>query len=333
MIFIEQITCLNELGWRENLEDTIYPPPGEATSNNNLFLVCDGVGGESKGEIASLIATREFAKYFDETPPEKNFIADDYLGQAQQHVLMEMRKYADIHPEALRMSTTLTLAYVNVKGVLAAWCGDSRIYHIRKGQIVWRSADHSLVAKLVEDGELTHEEAKNHPQRNVITRSLTASGKISDIDSKWLTDIQNDDYIMLCTDGVMEQISEPILEEIMSDPNEDKKSLFLKYSLGKTNDNFSLYLLKFSNTNAVTTKKRTKKGGFLLLWIIAVLLISAACGYAWITYFNHGINPFFSKKPKQSDTSETIIKKKKSSEAVLPELQKPDVIKNGQHKK
>lgn len=332
MILASKIIYLNELGGRGNLEDDLYPPPGTATEKDNLFLVCDGVGGENKGEVASHIAVTEFPVFFKESPPGEEFDTDIYLGNAQIHVLNEMRKYAEVHPDAIKMSTTLTLAYFTEKGILTAWCGDSRIYHLRNGKVLWQSTDHSLVAKLVERGEITEHEAINHAQRNIIIRSLSASGKAAVIETKWLSDIEENDYLMMCTDGVLENIDDQKLEAILTDPNEDKKSLFMNYCSGKTKDNFSLYLLKLSVRNPATpaaNKPPKARTTFPTLLFVIVLLIAAASVYLWINYFDvnfERINIF--KSHKATTQKKELIKndvsgkheasQKKDSSAIIP---------------
>jgi serine/threonine protein phosphatase PrpC len=338
MIIVCDIIYLNELGGRENLEDAIYPPPGTAEEGDKLFLVCDGVGGENKGEVASHIASTEFPVFFDAFPPGEGFDADTYLSRAQNHVLGEMRKYAEAHPDAIKMSTTLTLAYVTKKGVLTAWCGDSRIYHIRNGNILWQSIDHSLVAKLVEQGEITEHEAINHAQRNIIIRSLSASGKTADIDTKWLTDIRDNDYIMLCTDGVLENLNDARIEEILTNIQDDKKTLFLNYSLGKTRDNFSLYLFKLVNQKTAEETKyatpvspqKSKKPFPLLLFIIIVLIVAAGAYLVLnIRYFN--IGGIFKSNTDTVKTEPVVMpraNKNDTPKTIAPALPKPDTVKN-----
>ena len=255
MTSIKQVSYINSIGQRPQLEDSIYPPPGEATNEDRLFMVCDGVGGESMGEEASRIACEEFASYFRKNPPVKNRLSKEYIKGAQQVVLKKMAGYADEYPEAEKMSTTLTLAYLGENDISIAWCGDSRIYHLRGGKVIWRSTDHSLVANLVKHGEITEEEASKHPQRNVITRSLSASGKPSEIDIYHINDLYDGDYIMLCTDGILEQIDDDILKGILQNENEDKIPLFMTCCQGKTRDNFSLYLLKLSVSGKPALKK------------------------------------------------------------------------------
>lgn len=158
-----------------------------------------------------------------------------------------MKNFSLQHPGTSRMGTTLTLVYIGVNHISAAWCGDSRIYFFRNGKILWRSEDHSYVNALVKHGEITPEEARSHPKRNVITSSLSANGNDSEIDLYHMGDVRENDTFLLCTDGLLEQISEDLLLKILSDSRDDKESLFLHYSKEKTKDNFSMYLLVLNN--------------------------------------------------------------------------------------
>lgn len=250
MISIEQITYLNEIGHWAKQEDSIYPAPGKAAISDKLFMVCDGIGGENMGEEASRIACEEFAVFFNQNTPRRGILTDVYIKEAQSHVLQQMRNYAADHPEAQWMGTTLTLVYLNDNMISAAWCGDSRIYHLRQGEIIWRSTDHSLVEDLVRNGEITEKEARIHPQRNIITRALSASGGASEIETHIIRDARDGDYIMLCTDGILEQINEDRLREITLSHANNKRSLFMEYCRDATKDNYSLYLLKLNNDSS-----------------------------------------------------------------------------------
>jgi protein phosphatase len=246
MISIEQIAYVNEIGQRPKQEDSIYPVPGKATVSDKLFIVCDGVGGENLGEEASRIACEAFASFFNENEPKPGALTNAYIRAAQSYVLQQMRNYAETHPEAQRMSTTLTLAYLGDDTISVAQCGDSRIYHLRGGKVIWCSTDHSLVGDLVRRGEITEKEARIHPYRNVITRALSASGQPSEIEIHIIRDVQDGDYLMLCTDGLLEQINDDRLREIVLAQAENKKDLFMEYCKGVTHDNFSLYLLELN---------------------------------------------------------------------------------------
>jgi len=97
---------------------------------------------------------------------------------------------------------------------------------------------------LVQHGKITKEEARTHPHRNIITRALSEGGNPSEIENHIIRDIQDGDCIMLCTDGVLEQIDDDRLKEIILNDAENKRSLFMAYCQNATNDNYSLYLLK-----------------------------------------------------------------------------------------
>lgn len=317
MITTLSITCLNEQGKRENIEDAIYPNLGEATPTDRLFLVCDGVGGESKGEEASRITTESLANYFVTNLFNEKLDEAKYLSDAQLYVIEQMEAFIHENPEAERMSTTLTLAYLAESKILTAWCGDSRIYHFRNGNVLWRSEDHSMVSMLVKTGEISESEAENHPQKNIILRSINANSKPSDIETHWLTDIQTGDYLLLCTDGVLEQMNDERFKSILKNENSDKRILFLNYCEGKTSDNFSLYLIKLKTDkpNIVNIKNKNNQLVVIIGILIAVILV---------------LMLFFllpSKNPKTSlpkrDTSintkpQSKVQKHKESDVVIP---------------
>ncbi|MBS1521829.1 MAG: serine/threonine-protein phosphatase [Bacteroidetes bacterium] len=307
MISIEQITYLNEIGQRPQLEDSIYPAPGKATVSDKLFMVCDGVGGENMGEEASRIACEGFSTFFEQNIPLRGALTDTYIRAAQTYVLQQMRNYTVEHPEAQKMSTTLTLAYLNGNNVSVAWCGDSRIYHLSKGEVIWRSADHSLVGNLVRHGEITEEEARIHPQRNIITRALSAAGEPSEIETHIIRDVQDGDYIMLCSDGVLEQITDGRLKEIALSHANNKRSLFMEYCSDVTKDNFSLYLLKLNNDSSGGAVTGSKKMTIPVLLSIVILLVLAIL-------FRGPIKKLF----KSSEDKHEVVISKKSPESSGP---------------
>ena len=134
---LNNIFYLNEQGKRKNLEDNIFPRPGNATLKDKLFIVCDGVGGLNKGEEASRIACEAISNNLKQYSKKEISIIE--IGKAVEYSITEMQAYASVNPIAEHMSTTLTLAYLQANGVWVAWCGDSRIYHIRNGNILWQS--------------------------------------------------------------------------------------------------------------------------------------------------------------------------------------------------
>lgn len=236
-----------EKGGRLNNEDSIYPLPETVSSNQNLFLVCDGVGGAEKGEIASSLACESFRAYF-ETFLDKD-VSADFINKTIHYTETRFDDYVAAHPEAKGMATTLTMVFLGSKGITLAHVGDSRIYHIRKGEIIYRTEDHSLVGSLVRLGKITKEEALRHPQRNVILRAIQGTQHSTEADVMFLTDIQAGDYLFMCTDGVLERLTDDSLSEIFgqNDSPEEIKNKVFTSCCGKTRDNFSFYIIPIQN--------------------------------------------------------------------------------------
>lgn len=232
------------MGRRANNEDTISPPKGLATVNDRLFIVCDGVGGEKKGEVASDIVCRAIPEFLSRQPFSDSTLVDR-IQKSIHYANAKLADYTATDTDAKRMSTTVALVYLGQLSVMAAWCGDSRIHHIRNGKILWKSKDHSIVSELVNQGELTEEEARRHPQRNVITRSLNALNYNSMAEFHEITNFETGDYLLICSDGFLEQVNNNIIHEILSDEKKkDKANFFNAYCSNRTRDNYSMYLIR-----------------------------------------------------------------------------------------
>jgi PPM family protein phosphatase len=272
LIRATEIFWLNELGKRANNEDCISPQKGTATLNDRLFMVCDGVGGEKKGEVASEIVCQSIQTYVSQLQVVAGR-EKEAIQQGIHYANEQLAAYAKKDPEAKRMSTTLALVFLGEQSVVVAWCGDTRVHHIRKGEIRWRSKDHSLVAELVSQGELTEEEARKHPRRNVITRSLNALNYNNIVDFHEVRDFESGDYILLCSDGFLERINDQLIYDVLVDEKKkDKAASFFSLCNGATRDNFSMYLIR-----GYRSGKPGEKGGnikMVLLLLFMFLLIA-----------------------------------------------------------
>ncbi len=239
---------LNELGSRSNNEDSIFPIA--ATLDDELILVCDGVGGQEKGEVASRLICDYLPKYFAKN--QVDIYDKKYLEFGLQFVERHMNEYIKLNPEASKMASTLTLLYLSKEKdkALIGWVGDSRVYHIRNGKILFQTKDHSEVQSLVDMGEISEEEAENHPRKNIITRAVSGNDATR-IDQKIISNIKTDDYFFLCTDGILENLNEASIKEWFKRENdpEEIKSLILRNALNSTKDNFSMYLIKIKEVN------------------------------------------------------------------------------------
>jgi serine/threonine protein phosphatase PrpC len=256
---IQNPLSLHEIGKRDNNEDNIFPEKGNSTSKDKLFIVCDGVGGSEKGEIASEIACNSFSKYF--TDNKEKVTDSEYMDNALIFVEDEFDKYFENNSDAKGMGTTLTLLHFNDAGATVVHCGDSRVYQLRGGKIIHKTNDHSYLNYMVESGAMSAEEAENHPKKNVILRAIQGSSvKKTELETQIISDILEEDYFFLCTDGILESITDDILVRILSKDTSDKDKIDEIHVLCKkdSRDNFSAYLIKVKSVEG-KAKTITKK--------------------------------------------------------------------------
>ncbi|MBO5932872.1 MAG: serine/threonine-protein phosphatase, partial [Bacteroidaceae bacterium] len=165
-----------ELGQRANQEDSIYPEYGKATDSDRLFILCDGMGGHSSGEVASqTVCSSMSSSVLNNCPDSEGSFSDEDFKIALDDAFNALD--AKDNGAVKKMGTTLTFLKLHSDGCTIAHIGDSRVYHIRPGkeaadtEILFQTVDHSLVNDLIKIGELTPEEAKFSKQKNVITRA------------------------------------------------------------------------------------------------------------------------------------------------------------------
>jgi serine/threonine protein phosphatase PrpC len=232
----------SEKGRRANNQDSIFPQ--QANRSDKLFLVCDGVGGMSQGADASRIVCEAFGRALADKTVSDQKILDAALLQAEK----DLNAFAQTQTLPKGMATTLTLLHLHPQGATIAHIGDSRVYQIREGQIVFKTQDHSWVNELVSQGVITPEQAQNHPQRNVIARAIQAD-KPAKIDVHLCTDLQPNDYFLMCSDGILESCAEESLLLLMQQDrtNEEKINLIQERCRLHSKDNFSCYLIQIES--------------------------------------------------------------------------------------
>ena len=245
-IKIYQPLAIHELGKRANQEDSIYPVEGKATENDRLFLLCDGMGGHEHGEVASQSICKSLSSFLLQHAVASEGLEDKLLSDALAYAYEELDKLA-IAGDSRQMGTTLTLLYFHSNGCTAAHIGDSRIYHLRPSShtILYKSRDHSLVYDLFQAGELTYEEMKTFPQKNVITRAMIAGERNHPKpDVVHITDIQPEDYFYICSDGMLEQMEDEELLNVFSVniSNEEKRQMLISET-SDNKDNHSAYII------------------------------------------------------------------------------------------
>jgi len=256
--------AISEKGRRSHNEDAIYPSSELADLDQKLFIVCDGVGGAEKGEIASSLACESIQTFFS------TFLEGDpspaFIHKAIQYTETQFDEYTTTHPEAKGMATTMTLIYIGDSTVMLAHIGDSRIYQFRNGQTVFQTNDHSLVNTYVNQGILSPEEAFNHPQKNIITRAIQGTNKLTEADIVSLIDIQPGDYLFMCTDGVTDCMSNDMLSNLFTEklsPVEIKNEI-VEICSEQSRDNYSFYILPIQCIQNSTNYKQILSSFFYI---------------------------------------------------------------------
>lgn len=251
---IRQPQSFSEIGRKDNQEDFLWPNPQEVTTDQRIFIMCDGVGGQENGEVASSTAATALGTYLTTHWPADGIVTRPIFEEALAHAYDALDE-ADSGESVRKMATTMTCVVLHRGGALVAHIGDSRIYHIRpsvidaaqgRPSIIYESLDHSLVNDLLRVGEITEEEARDFPQKNVITRAMQPHGEhrcradIFNID-----DIKAGDYFFLCSDGVLEQVTNEALSSIVCSVGSDEQKIAAIKSVcdGRTRDNNTCWLV------------------------------------------------------------------------------------------
>lgn len=241
---------LQELGQRQNQEDSLFPGIGQQTANDRLFILCDGMGGHEKGEVASATVCETMSNCILSRWNPNEPLSDGLLQQAIEEAYDALD--AKDNGEEKKMGTTMTFVCFHADGVTVAHIGDSRVYQLRPAtrkepaRIVFKTRDHSLVNDLIDIGEITEEEAKNHPQKNVITRAMQpCQERRAKASISHLTDIREGDYFYMCSDGMLEQTTDENLLFIIANPKKsDKEKIGMLREVTKENkDNHTAHLI------------------------------------------------------------------------------------------
>ena len=219
-------------------------------SGEHLMIVADGMGGHRAGEIASsMVVTQIGTRFSNLSTIGSKMDAVKWLKENVDEVNASILKYGDEHPESMGLGTTVVMALLTKDFLIFVNIGDSSGYVLKNKVLHKITKEHTLVNFLVETGELTPEEAINHPKKNVLMKALGASEKqeldIFDVDP-------NVDAILLVTDGLTNMLTMDQVEKVLNDDElkyEDKLiKLIRKCNARGGTDNISIaYLVKDSD--------------------------------------------------------------------------------------
>ena len=276
---------LQELGKRSNQEDSIYPKLGEDINDNDLFILCDGMGGHECGEIASQTVCESMSSYII-SHPDTDF-------ESALNAAYDALDAVD-NNNGKKMGTTMTFLKIEKDSCIVAHIGDSRVYQIRPSEkrIIYVTRDHSLVNDLIACGELTPEEAKNSKQKNVITRAMQPNQeKRTKADVAILTDIKEGDYFYMCSDGMLEiSEDEDIVNVLSMNITDEEKLEILRGVTVDNSDNHTAHLIHIVSTdNSVMSQHKPLDRKIKLnnKHVIAVIVVAiglfAGFGYYFTT--------------------------------------------------
>lgn len=218
-------------------------------SNEYLMIVADGMGGHRAGEVASSMVVTHMGKRFSEISSVGNKVdAINWLNDNISEINKNIIDYTKDHEESKGMGTTVVLALLTKEFLIFGNIGDSSGFAIKNGKLHKVTHDHTLVNLLVEAGDLTEEEAKYHPKKNVLMKAL---GGMDHVELDIFDVDMTASGILLCSDGLTNMLTEDQIEKVLNDDELDIEEKVIKL-IRKCNarggtDNISIaYLTKES---------------------------------------------------------------------------------------
>ncbi|WP_436952336.1 Stp1/IreP family PP2C-type Ser/Thr phosphatase [Staphylococcus shinii] len=212
-------------------------------TEQQLLVLCDGMGGHLAGEVASQFVTKELQQRFEEENLIEADQAETWLKTNLKAINRELYDKSVENPEYQGMGTTCVCALVFDNYVVVANIGDSRAYLVNSREIEQITNDHSFVNHLVMIGQITAEEAYTHPQRNIITKVMGTDRLVTpDI---FVKKTKFYDYLMLNSDGLTDFVRNHKIQEALLQDNEleTQGQYLIELALTEgTNDNVSLVL-------------------------------------------------------------------------------------------
>ena len=260
-----------------------------------LLVVCDGMGGMNAGEVASAIAVQTIKERFaaeklSEKVTSSSASIQRFIVEAIQAADESIKKEGKENAEHEGMGSTIVLAWLIGKKVYVGWCGDSRAYCYNPHTGLRRlSHDHSYVQELVDAGKLTEELAFDHPNNNIITRSLGDTRGKAQPDVKEY-ELCNEDIILLCSDGLCGCLRDNEIEEVIkqhqTSMQECRDSLWIADEAAGWHDNVTIVLAQViaggaevkvampnDDSKLSNSKVKWKRTSFILGGFVVVLLV------------------------------------------------------------
>lgn len=208
----------------------------------NLFIVADGMGGHNAGDYASMFCVKFFTEHIqnsDITSPIA--LIEEAIRNTNEKLYEKSKQQIDYEG----MGTTFVVATIYDKDMYVANIGDSRLYVIGK-EIRQITEDHSLVQAMVKTGELNKDEAKTHPNKNIITRALGTSETAQP--DYFEVEIAEGDIVLICSDGLTNMLNDETIEQVIrenaDDPQTAAKTLVKQANENGGKDNITVIIVK-----------------------------------------------------------------------------------------
>lgn len=242
----------------------------------SLWLVADGMGGHASGQLASTIARNKTLEAFSERP------ADDSILAAHRAI----KEQASEQLEHKGMGSTIVAAHVDDRTLHVHWVGDSRLYLFRQGVLKQVSVDHSFIELLKEKVEMTEEEIRNHPQKNLVTQTL---GHEDPTPSLRTVPLRKGDRLLLCSDGLTDYVADADIEATLKkgdDLDEVTHQLIDQALSVGGKDNVSVIVLDYLGESSpdVVEENQDSQSSLapVIAGVLAALLVAAALVY-WLS--------------------------------------------------
>jgi len=248
------VACKTDLGRvRENNEDKfeyfVSEDPATLATRGHVYVVCDGMGGHEAGQIASELTCKTFIDVYVNHPATDPVVAmAAAVGAANRFVLDNARTF----PKRRGMGTTLTAVILLQDQAYTVNVGDSRSYRLRNGELLRLTMDHTVIEEYVKAGMLTPEQAETHPHKHVLTRAIGGDAEVRpDIE---VHDLKAGDTFLLCSDGVMNHVSDDTLGELLRTklPAEASWAIVGQALFGGGSDNTTVMIIRVDELEEIS---------------------------------------------------------------------------------
>lgn len=247
-----KFAALTDIGLKRNKNEDSYltekRSAGKSVNDeyqNHLFVIADGMGGHSCGEIASNMACKGLVCFLDKIHNLPPYCIKKHLKKKFIDIDAKIREHGFTDLSCMNMGTTLSAMVLSQEKAVIAHVGDCRIYHLHRNNLKLLTTDHSLVQEMVEEGIITLEEGLKHPFRNKLTHVIGTNEPLELVETSHI-DINAGDRFILSTDGLHTNVSHNEIEDVLStslSPHLAAEQLLAKALQGGGRDNITTIVI------------------------------------------------------------------------------------------